>query len=1280
MSLFGALYGALSRGSGSDGEEGTPPPTGSPEIAVSGNGVNIADGDATPSLTDHTDFGEATHSGAAIERVFTVENTGTADLTTASLAVPTGFSISEGLSSMIAAGTSDTFTVALDTGSVGTKSGDISFVNNDSNEGIFTFAVTGVVSSPPPPPPPPPPPAAPVIGLFTVDDTTPQEGQGITASWTVTNGQTAWSIDSDGDGDADYTGTTETTQVMSYASAATVTPTLTVTNASGSDTEAGPTIVVSVAGSETLISKVTIENAEDTDKTSEIVEFGFPTHGSHLTSGAHLKVYDDDGSGGKGTLLSNYQIDNICTDQEGDQRFAKLTAIVPALGRSSGGSKLRKLHIYESSDAAPTGTAIALSDVQALAGYANGLVKVSLDIGGTVYTISVKDIIDSGSTTFSKTGLWRCSQLWRTGPLCTEWIMRAAPQNGGSPHASGDGMHIRFHVAAYKAGSGAVDGGNPITGIRVDVLPENGDQARALTDIRAYGYGLLIERATSISDATLVSTDQAHYPLGTHRFSYPRTSPSAGITVSATSVGAGRTITRDSGSWDADILGGYIRIPGNNGWFLVTARTSGTVVTGEVFEAFSSTTYTSGNWVQEGVRHNYNSHYFRRSWIGNRPTHQWAYGDNTSAVTPTTKAHHDFLASSEMIFEYGQTFAGTTHTMTNLDARKAPDGTIRPISAPSLIFLTYYGDTNQGFSNTGAAGQIGWLQDYFVDGIVKYDSNGKRKVWENAEHFMTYSWMYPAKLSGTRSTGANPQPVRADDGLTLRWDSGLAYAQQLYQDPTTYKLQWQRELGHHPSLLYLQYLMSGDYVWAEMVCRHADYVTWDHHLENSGSYGDGTFAVKGALGAANGISVWGDSSLATRGHSWGLRCLLQVAAVSPDNERNQLINTQTYYRGRLAQRWDAAQTWVNHASMIDPETGPMYDSKKTPNLTSLLRDGSGGADELYLCTPWTMGFLGGVAASAKYLGLTDANWVTFVTWLKRFWVEQVDNPDIVFDLWSSAFQHIWADKITPGMTDADIPVSTGEMYRRTCLLGSTNQNGWGFFRVPSGTKTISDRTVGTGRTMTFANPYFVSGGTGTGAWYVDGYISHWAGGQLRVVSETTPFQVGEIVSVKNGATTEATFEVLEVISVGGSESFYRISNVVGVTFYFQIGRTLEGNLGGAGSAGANPSGGSWNPIICGVARITNVVSSTEVVVTVLQEFAETTLRGGAVIPGPHPDDYDGSASASNNGAQDAHFMFGCRALKKVFGSTMDPPIAAMAAKTGFSDSITEKQFWIVGRT
>lgn len=115
-----------------------------PEIAVSGNSVNITDGDATPSSLDFTDFGSTTE-GAPITKTFRVSNTGNASLTTSGLTLPAGYSIFEGLSSSIGAGLFDDFTVQLDAVSAGIYSGDISFVNNDSTENPFNFAITGEV-------------------------------------------------------------------------------------------------------------------------------------------------------------------------------------------------------------------------------------------------------------------------------------------------------------------------------------------------------------------------------------------------------------------------------------------------------------------------------------------------------------------------------------------------------------------------------------------------------------------------------------------------------------------------------------------------------------------------------------------------------------------------------------------------------------------------------------------------------------------------------------------------------------------------------------------------------------------------------------------------------------------------------------------------------------------------------------------------------------------------------------------------------------------------------
>jgi len=119
-----------------------------PEVTVLGNGISIVNGDSTPSVADGTTFGSVTRGGAAISRVFTVRNDGDSTLTLGTATVPTGFTLTEGLSDSLAVGASDTFTVQLDSTTLGTKSGEISFANNDPDENPFHFAITGTVSPP----------------------------------------------------------------------------------------------------------------------------------------------------------------------------------------------------------------------------------------------------------------------------------------------------------------------------------------------------------------------------------------------------------------------------------------------------------------------------------------------------------------------------------------------------------------------------------------------------------------------------------------------------------------------------------------------------------------------------------------------------------------------------------------------------------------------------------------------------------------------------------------------------------------------------------------------------------------------------------------------------------------------------------------------------------------------------------------------------------------------------------------------------------------------------
>jgi hypothetical protein len=122
-------------------EEESPPPSGTPEINVTGNGNSISNGDATPSATDHTDFGSSP-VGTPISRTFTIENTGDGSLTGVNVSVPSGFTLTSAPSATIAASDSSTFTVRADAASKATFSGNISIASNDSNENPYTFAIT----------------------------------------------------------------------------------------------------------------------------------------------------------------------------------------------------------------------------------------------------------------------------------------------------------------------------------------------------------------------------------------------------------------------------------------------------------------------------------------------------------------------------------------------------------------------------------------------------------------------------------------------------------------------------------------------------------------------------------------------------------------------------------------------------------------------------------------------------------------------------------------------------------------------------------------------------------------------------------------------------------------------------------------------------------------------------------------------------------------------------------------------------------------------------------
>lgn len=126
-----------------------------PEINVTGNGVSIADGDATPSLIDYTDFGSADVASGSVDRVFAVANLGNATLNLTgtprvqiSGVHAADFSVTVQPSSPVAPSGSTAFTVHFDPSATGLRSATVSIANDDANENPYNFAIQGTGTAP----------------------------------------------------------------------------------------------------------------------------------------------------------------------------------------------------------------------------------------------------------------------------------------------------------------------------------------------------------------------------------------------------------------------------------------------------------------------------------------------------------------------------------------------------------------------------------------------------------------------------------------------------------------------------------------------------------------------------------------------------------------------------------------------------------------------------------------------------------------------------------------------------------------------------------------------------------------------------------------------------------------------------------------------------------------------------------------------------------------------------------------------------------------------------
>jgi hypothetical protein len=119
----------------------------SPEINIQGNSTTIADGDITPAVADDTDFGTTTTSTNVV-KTYTIQNTGTANLSVTNVAMNTGSVFTVGgitLPATIAAGGSTTFTVTFNSAATGTFNDTVVVTSDDADEATYNYDVTATI-------------------------------------------------------------------------------------------------------------------------------------------------------------------------------------------------------------------------------------------------------------------------------------------------------------------------------------------------------------------------------------------------------------------------------------------------------------------------------------------------------------------------------------------------------------------------------------------------------------------------------------------------------------------------------------------------------------------------------------------------------------------------------------------------------------------------------------------------------------------------------------------------------------------------------------------------------------------------------------------------------------------------------------------------------------------------------------------------------------------------------------------------------------------------------
>lgn len=838
----------------------------------------------------------------------------------------------------------------------------------------------------------------------------------------------------------------------------------------------------STAGTESFLGFFTVTNGSTASKTAEPFQFCWPV-AAGSQSGA-LKVYTSDTSGNRSTALANFQIDATASDVSTvrNQVLSGVTGI--------SGSQSLKFWVYDSPDPPPVGTAISSASLLST----SWRISASFTIGGTT---SIVDTSGFGAATTS----FSASQVvyhgrWLEGGARTCHVWSAPVQSGGN------GLRLWFHAYASKADAGAVSAGNAITVVDCDLVIRNMDVTRATPS--NYFYGLTIARSTSLSDGTLITTDQTDIDGNVTRMVYARSTPSATITATlATTTGSAATWVRSTGSWDTDVLGAHIRAPAGGGAY-ITSRVSNTTASVYVYEAFTTTSLTSGNWTQEGVGHWYGGTWSLNVIVGTAPTSVALWGDNTSAVTPTTIAAIDYLKTTGVFENYGFNLAAVSASgnlsTTNLNNMRG-DSAIRPFTLLGPVG-SFMGDLITDIGRGGGRPDIGIINGYALAGLANYTAVGRRKIFENARYFYTADFCGYRRYSGSPAAGNLGLSPRPDNGTDYKANTG--FTGTLIPFPMTTWEPWENDTAHAPSTAFPAYMASGRLVWLDAL---QEVAVWSSWVAIDSGYG-GTGINK---------TPWGDSTNSTssasgdvpfaivqqRSSAWGFWGLISATLATPDASKPNIYNDKSCYLTWIDNAWkrgDFARTGYTDNATASKNffaaSGPRYAGYWFATNNSQY------ASYQSHFMAWTMN----VAADFR---LTSTVSSAFYSWYAVDTIESYTSPDVAPDYMTTAY---WVPRMsTPSGTSSTYCQTWAEVYQAYALYPPGYDPSDATTSATPPTRPIPQSMTLSGLSGTItasftgspfgAGPWYAgNGGTQSGGWVTYGPSGTRTSGSAQIIS------------------------------------------------------------------------------------------------------------------------------------------------------------------------------------